>query len=314
MVVLYLFGLASCSVEKNTSLSRNYHDLTSHYNIYFNGKESYKRGMAKAHTSVKNDYTRILPIFLYEEESVHSAVNSDMKRAIDKATKVITYHSITAKPKVKAGDQSAKDKAFYEKNEYNKWVDDSYMLMGRAYMYQGEFFLAVETFKHVLVTFPADEIRFLAMTWLAQAYIMIGEMREAERILISLSDENELPDEYMEDFLTTRAQFEFKQDSYATAAQYLENALAQKGVTTVPATLILSITDHALQAMNILSQQPKTFGGVETVVVVGANKPNNQLYKALKGKGIELHIVGDAVAPRTLDRAIYDGHRIGRLL
>ncbi|MCK4746169.1 MAG: hypothetical protein KAT15_04000, partial [Bacteroidales bacterium] len=72
---------------------------------------------------------------------------------------------------------------------------------------------------------------FLAMTWLAQAYIMIGEMREAERILISLSDENELPDEYMEDFLTTRAQFEFKQDSYATAAQYLENALAQKGVT-----------------------------------------------------------------------------------
>jgi tetratricopeptide (TPR) repeat protein len=231
MVVLYLFGLASCSVEKNTSLSRNYHNLTSHYNIYFNGIESYKRGMENAHTSVKNDYTRILPIFLYEEESVHSAVNSDMKRAIDKATKVITFHSITAKPKVKEGDQSAKDKAFYEQNEYNKWVDDSYMLMGKAYMYQGEFFMAVETFKHVLVTFPADEIRILAMTWLAQAYIMIEEMREAERIIMSLSDENELPDEYMEDFLTTRSQFEFKQESYATAAKYLEEALGQKGVT-----------------------------------------------------------------------------------
>ena len=79
-----------------------------------------------------------------------------MKRAIDNATKVITYHSITAKPSIKEGNQTAKDKAFYEKNEYNKWVDDSYMLMGKAYMYQGEFFLAAETFKHVLVTFPED--------------------------------------------------------------------------------------------------------------------------------------------------------------
>ncbi|MEN8156322.1 MAG: tetratricopeptide repeat protein [Bacteroidota bacterium] len=230
-VILLLLGLVSCSVEKNTSLSRNYHNLTSHYNIYFNGNESYKRGLDKALTSARNDYTRILPIFLYEDEAVHSAVSSDMKRAIDKATKVITFHSITVKPKVKEGDQSEKDKAFYEKNEYNKWVDDSYMLMGKAYMYQGEFFLAIETFKHVLVTFPDEEIRFLAMTWLSRAYIMIGELREAERILISLSDEKSLPEEYMEAYLSTRSQFELKQESYQSAAEHLENVLEQKGIT-----------------------------------------------------------------------------------
>lgn len=231
MAFLVLAGLYSCSVEKNTSLSRNYHNLTSHYNIYFNGNESFKRGMEKARTSAKNDYTRILPIFLFENESVHTAVNSDMKRAIDKATKVITFHSITAKPKVKEGDQSAKDKAFYEKNEYNKWVDDSYMLMGMAYMYQGEFFLAVETFKHILVTFPDEEIRFLGMIWLARAYIMIDEIREAERILMALSDESDLPGEYREAYLTTRSQYDMKQESYASAAQFLEEALSQKGVS-----------------------------------------------------------------------------------
>jgi len=145
--LIFLFcGLNSCSVEKNTSLSRNYHNLTSHYNVYFNGSEGFKSGIEKAQGTIKNDYNKILFTFLYEDESVHSAVNSDMKRAIDKATKVITFHSITAKPKVKEGDQSPKDKAFFEKNEFNKWVDDSYMLMGKAYMYQGEFFLAVETF------------------------------------------------------------------------------------------------------------------------------------------------------------------------
>ncbi len=230
MVFLILSGMISCSVEKNTSMSRNYHNLTSHYNIYFNGLESYKRGVKKAETSVQLDYTSILPVFLYEQEEVHSAVNADMKRAADKATKVITYHSITAKPEVKEGDQSEKDQAFYDRNEYNKWVDDCYMLMGQAYMYQGEFFLAIETFKHVLVTFPLDDVRFLAMIWLARAHIMIDEMREAERILISLSDQSSLPKDYLVDYLTTQSQFELKKEAYASAAQYLENSLNQKGL------------------------------------------------------------------------------------
>ena len=223
-------GLVACSVEKNTSLSRNFHNLTSHYNIYFNGNESYKKGIEKANSSIRNNYNRILYMFLYEDEGVNTSVSGDMQRAIDKATKVITLHSITAKPKVKEGNQSAKDKAFYEKNEYNKWVDDSYMLMGKAYMYQGEFFLASETFKHVLVTFPKEDIRYLAMIWLSRAYIMIGEEREAERILITLADEASLPDEYLAAYYSTRTQLYLQNLDYQEAAEQLELAMDQKGV------------------------------------------------------------------------------------
>ncbi|MGW8315018.1 MAG: type IX secretion system periplasmic lipoprotein PorW/SprE [Bacteroidales bacterium] len=230
-ILLVLLILGSCSVEKNTSLSRNFHNLVSHYNIYFNGSESYKRGIEKAEEAIDNDYNRILDLFLFEDEAVHSAVRGDMQRAIDKATKVITYHSITAKPKVKEGNQTAKDKAFFEQNEYNKWVDDSYMLMGQAYMYQGEFFLAAETFKHVLVTFPDEDIHYLAMVWLARAYIMIGEMREAERIITSLEDVFNFPEEYQEALLTTRAFHQIKASSYAPAAGNLEEAMQMKGVS-----------------------------------------------------------------------------------
>lgn len=229
--IFLLAAMPSCSVEKNTSLSRNYHNLTSHYNTYFNGKEAYKKGLEKAENSVMYDYTSILPIFLYEEEALHSQMGSSMKRAIDKASKVITFHSISAKPKVKEGDQSAKDKAFYERNEFNKWVDDCYMLMGKAYMYQGEFYLAAETFKHILVTFPVDDIRFLAMTWLARSYIMIGEIREADRLLMVLSEESKFPEEYMGELLTTRSQFDMEKQSYASAAEHLENTMLQKGLS-----------------------------------------------------------------------------------
>jgi tetratricopeptide (TPR) repeat protein len=226
-----LGGILSCSVEKNTSMSRNYHNLTSHYNIYFNGNESYKRGIDKASTAARNDYNQILPIFLYEDEAVNSTVSGDMKQAIDKATKVITFHSITAKPKVKEGNQSPKDKAFFEKGEYNKWVDDSYMMMGKAYMYQGEFFLAGETFKHVIVTFPKEDIHYLAMIWLARSYIMIDEMREAERILMTLSDESALPEDYLRAFRTTLSQLSLKNKEYPVSAEQLELAMEQKGIS-----------------------------------------------------------------------------------
>ena len=229
--LIFIYGLVSCSVEKNTSLSRNFHNLTSHYNVYFNGYESYKRGIENANKTIRNDYTRILDLFLYEDEAVNSAVSSDMKQAIDKATKVITFHSITAKPKVKEGNQSAKDKEFYNKSEYNKWVDDSYMLMGKAYMYQGEFFLATETFKHVMVTFPNEDIRYLAMIWLSRAYIMIGEEREAERILMTLADELALPKEYLHDYYSTRTQFYLKGEEYYPAADQLELAMKQGGIS-----------------------------------------------------------------------------------
>jgi len=225
-----LYGPVSCSVEKNTSLSRNYHNLTSHYNIYFNGNESYKRGIEKANKSIKNNYNQVLDLFLFENESVHSTVSGDMKQAIDKATKVITVHSITAKPKVKEGNQSARDRTFYDKNEYNKWVDDSYLLMGKAYMHQGEFFLAAETFKHIMVTFPGEEIRYLAMIWLSRAYIMIDEEREAERILMVLTDNAVLPKEYLKAFYTTRSQLHLKKQEFPMAAQQLELALNQKGI------------------------------------------------------------------------------------
>lgn len=231
LALLLSAGLLSCSVEKNTSLSRNYHGLVSHYNIYFNGKESYLKGIEKANTSVNNDYTQILDVFVYEDEGVNTAVSGDMKRAIDKATKVITFHSITSKPKVKQGDQSAKDKAFYEKNEYNKWVDDSYMLMGKSYMYQGEFFLAAETFKHVLLTFPKEDVSYLGKIWLTRAYIMIGEEREAERLLMNLEDDPDFPEDYLREYYTSRTQYHLKNEDYAEAARYLHLALEKKGLS-----------------------------------------------------------------------------------
>jgi tetratricopeptide (TPR) repeat protein len=220
--------VVSCSVEKNTSATRNFHNLISHYNIYFNANESFKEGELYAKQSLVDDFTAILPVFYYEDESVQQGVSPKMKRAIDKSTKVITFHSLTAKPKVHKGRQTDKDKAFYDKNEYNKWVDDCFLLVGKSYVYQGEFFLAAESFKHVIINYPDDDAAYLALIWLARTYCAIGELDEAEEILIGIKDLEEFPQKYEEELYTTYVDYHIRKEEYKEAINYLELALKTK--------------------------------------------------------------------------------------
>ena len=44
--------LSGCSTKKNTLTRRMYHNLTSHYNIYFNGEASLKEGQQQLRTAV----------------------------------------------------------------------------------------------------------------------------------------------------------------------------------------------------------------------------------------------------------------------
>ena len=92
--------------------------------------------------SHEDDFTNILPIFMWGDENTAGAVAGDMERAIQKATKVITLHSITVKPEFKNGPQSEKQKELYAMNEYNKFVPGNYLLMGKAYLFRHDFHLA----------------------------------------------------------------------------------------------------------------------------------------------------------------------------
>ena len=171
-------------------VTRSFHNLTSHYNIFFNGSESYKKGLKRAEDSYEDDYTRLLPIFKYNDENIAQSIAGDMDRTIQKATKVVTLHSITVKPEYKNGPQSDKQKAFYAKTEYIKWVPVNYLVMGKAYLARHDYLLAIQTFKFILTEYPEEEIIYETQIWMARAYNETGEYKESQRIL-NLLDGNE---------------------------------------------------------------------------------------------------------------------------
>jgi hypothetical protein len=95
--------------------------------------------------------SRAAEVFENSDQSTVSLVSSNMETAIQKASKLISLKSITARPEVDARkDLTENEKALLEMKEFNEWVDDSYFLIGKARVYKHEFSEAESVFTHCI--------------------------------------------------------------------------------------------------------------------------------------------------------------------
>ncbi len=90
--------------------------------------------------------------------------------------------------------------------------------------------------------------------------------------------------------------------------------LLQKGVTFISDMRVQEIDGTMVKAVNIYSNEVSVYEDYDTIVAVLANRPNQDLYLRLKGKIKELYRIGDCVAPRKIDMAIWEGNKVGRII
>ncbi|HIE15836.1 MAG TPA: tetratricopeptide repeat protein, partial [Bacteroidales bacterium] len=224
-ILLLLFA---CSTKKNTAVNRFYHNLTSHYNAYFNGRDNYKVAIKNFEKSYNDDYTKILPVFKYTDNQTASSLSGAMDIVIEKATKVIKFHSITAKPKRKSGHLSKKQKAFYKKNEYNNWVDDSWLLIGKAKFYKTDYMGALQAFKYIISEYGYDEIRFETGLWKARAEIQMKQYDDALTSLQLIDGDKDFPKKLKSELYAVYADLYLKQKKYNDAVNMLNKAIKYK--------------------------------------------------------------------------------------
>jgi hypothetical protein len=74
------------------------------------------------------------------------------------------------------------------------------------------------------------------------------------------------------------------------------------------------IEGSRVSIFNLYTAAADAVEGVDTVVLAAGQKANDELYFALKGTVDNLHRIGDCLAPRKLDHAIYEGELAGREL
>jgi tetratricopeptide (TPR) repeat protein len=210
--VMALLLLSGCSTKKNTLTRRMYHNLTSHYNIYFNGELAIQEGEEQLRTAVKDDYTKVLRVYNYGTQQNGMAMNSTMDRALEKASICVQKHSMN-----------------FGSRERVKWIDDAYLVMGKAHFYKHDYIPAKRTFDYVATEYSYNDISYVANMWLIKTYIQTEEYPKAvamiEQLQAKTAGLSKPPKELMCNFDFTIADYFIAVKDYNNAVKYLKSGI-----------------------------------------------------------------------------------------
>lgn len=182
-----------CSLKKNTAATRNYTAFITRYNIYFNGNEHYRTTLAKMEKDYEDDYSQLLymhPAEAYGDEKAPQP-SGDFKTSIEKAQKAIQVRSIKKRPARKSGRGNDPEyKKWLQREEYNPFLHNAWLMMGRSQYMNGDFLGSASTFYYIAKHFWwLPDVVTEAKLWQARCYCASKWLFEAESILQAIKPE-----------------------------------------------------------------------------------------------------------------------------
>lgn len=212
LLFLLVAALSSCSTKKNTFTRRVYHNLTSHYNTYFNGNESLKAGTKELQKKTKDDYNNVLDVVNLGTEQDAQAMNPYMDKAIEKGVKTVSLHSM-----------------YFKNVEYCRWIDDAYLMIGKSYFYKQDYEMAGRTFDFVMKRYRQNDIKYDAMIWLARNHTQRDEFDQALSMLDMVNEKYEsgdMPRKYARHLALAFAELYITQENYPPSIEHLIKAIS----------------------------------------------------------------------------------------
>lgn len=224
--------------KKWTILRRFTQNGVTKFNWNFNASTRLEAALERAKISFRDDYTHLLPFYNYSFDQL--AQDKELDSVIVKANTGILIHDLR-----------------------NTWIDNLYMLMGRAYFYKKEFDTAYLTFQYINYVFSPREkdgydmpigsnsteggsafsistkektdlvhkvwssppSRNEAFIWQIKTYLAKDELPEAAGLIETLKHDPNFPERLQTDLYEVQAWWFYKQSINDSAAIYLEKAL-----------------------------------------------------------------------------------------
>ena len=225
------------TADKKFTVPRNFVQNTiTHYNYYFNANNKVNTVVERAKFSQKDDYANLLAFYPYTLEAT-AAQKIELDSVIITSTAGILLHDLR-----------------------NDWIDNMYLLIGKAYYFRKDFDSALMTFQFINYNlFPRkrkndDDDRIVgsettsiankekrnilqkvasippsrndAILWLARTLIEENEFAESGGLINTLQVDPNLPKRLNNDLAEVNAYWHFKQGNYDSSAVYLEKALS----------------------------------------------------------------------------------------
>lgn len=88
--------------------------------------------------------------------------------------------------------------------------------------------------------------------------------------------------------------------------------LFELGIECSPFTFVTAVANDGVHVVS--EGRDAVLGGFDTVLLAGWHRPVHGLATQLKGRGPEIHRIGDALAARTVLQAVHEGERTARAL
>lgn len=192
VMALLMVVLTACSTKKNTASTRFWHGFTARFNTYFNGHEAYKAGYESKVTGNRDNYTECIPFFYVGNVNSRGLGATNFLTTITKCEKAIHLHSIKRRPLSKGGKRlSAKEKAYLSRKEFNPFLKNAWLLMGKAQYQKGDFVEAASTFSYITRLYAAEPpVADEARVWLARCYAQLEWYYDAEEALSRISKDS----------------------------------------------------------------------------------------------------------------------------
>lgn len=146
--------------------------------------------------------------------------------------------------------------------------------------------------------------------------------RQADQRCVVLDDDGHLRGPSVADYLSAQGKqvtivtrlWSVGEDVDSTLKPLIYERMLKQGVEMVTLTTPVAIGPGWVRLRNVFSGREWALEDVDTVVTAYGGQAEDGVYRALKGRVAELHLVGDAMAPRRLADAMLEATRAGRAL
>lgn len=263
LVIGFLVFLIACSVKKDRFINRNFHAVTTEYNVLYNGNIALEKGLESLKTTYQDNFWDILPVERVsvneENETKDQAKNQDFEKAEEKAVKAIQKHSMNI-----GG------------SEKNPQMDEAYLLLAKARYYDNRFIPSLEALNYILYKYPLSDKIYHAKVWREKVNIRLDNDQIAIKNLKKLLEDKKISGQDLADAnaMLTQAYLNIQAKDSAIATIKIAKETTKNNDEKARYSFILG------QLYESLNHQDSAFAAYESVIQMNRKSPRRYLIQA----------------------------------
>ena len=271
--------LIACSVKKDKFINRNFHAVTTEYNVLYNGNIALDQGLVELKTTYQDNFWEMLPIERMpdNEEAIlpGQTKNANFERAEEKAVKAIQKHSMNI--------------GGIEKNPQ---MDEAYLLLAKARYYDNRFIPSLEALNYILYKHPSSDKIYHAKVWREKVNIRLDNDEVAIKNLKKLLENKNVAGQDLADAnaMLTQAYMNIEAQDSAVATLKIAKQTTENNEEKARYAFILG------QLYENLNHRDSAFATYEDVIQMNRKAPRRYVIQAHAKQAQQFDFVkGDTV-------------------